>query len=182
MFYQVQKNKLILSVRVSPNAHRAGIEGIWNDTHLKIALTAPPVDGKANECLIEFLSDYFSIRKSAITIQSGQTGRQKRLLLTFETEAHISSALTRLQQDTLLIKQVKSCGDLPSSIIKQSRRTHTIFPIGSCFRTTLSPISISGSICLDINFIISTASAHIPPKSAGTIRHTPVIIPFNMAA
>jgi len=99
MFYQVQKNKLILSVRVSPNAHRSGIEGIWNDTHLKIALTAPPVDGKANECLIEFLSDHLSIRKSAITLQSGQTGRQKRLVLTFETETNAQNALLYLSRE-----------------------------------------------------------------------------------
>ena len=98
MFYQIQKNILILSVRVSPNARRSSVDGVWNGTHLKIALTAPPVDGKANEALIDFLSDYFSIRKSAITIQNGQTGRIKRLSLTFVTDAEVGNALSRLSE------------------------------------------------------------------------------------
>ena len=96
MFYQIQKNTLILSVRVSPNARRSGLEGIWNNTHLKIALTAPPVDGKANEALIDFLSDYFSIRKSAINIQSGQTGRQKVIRLTFMNNQDLEQAFQKL--------------------------------------------------------------------------------------
>ena len=87
-----QGNRLVLSVRVSPNAKRSGIEGVWNDTHLKIALSAPPVDGKANEALVDFLSDLCGLRKSAITLLSGQTGRIKKISLTFASEVDAQKA------------------------------------------------------------------------------------------
>ena len=94
-----QSNRLILSVRVSPNAKRSGVEGVWNGTHLKIALSAPPVDGKANEALIDFLADLCGIRKSAIDLLSGQTGRLKRLSLTFETEVKAQKVATRFSEE-----------------------------------------------------------------------------------
>jgi hypothetical protein len=43
----------------------------------KLAITAPPVDGKANQAVIEYLSDFFRIPKSSIAIVSGETGRNK---------------------------------------------------------------------------------------------------------
>ena len=96
-FVQQNKNQLILTVRVLPNARRSSFEGLWNDTHLKIALSAPPVDGKANEALIDFCADYFRLRKSAITLLSGQTGRIKRLSLTFPTEAAAHTAALKMK-------------------------------------------------------------------------------------
>jgi len=87
---------LTLAVRVCPNAHRAGVEGVWNGTHLKIALTAPPVDGKANEALIACLADLLSVRKSAITLLSGQTGRVKRLMIQFPDSATAAQAARHL--------------------------------------------------------------------------------------
>lgn len=81
-FYTVKPESLLLSVRVTPNARREGIEGLWNDTHLKIALTAPAVDGKANEALIAFLAPYLQVRKTDITLLSGQTARYKILKIT----------------------------------------------------------------------------------------------------
>ncbi|MBR5130140.1 MAG: YggU family protein [Alphaproteobacteria bacterium] len=71
----------LIKIRVSPNAKRNGFEGVWNDTHLKLALRAPAVDGKANEAVIDFLSDFFHIKKSQIEIVSGQTNRCKTLRL-----------------------------------------------------------------------------------------------------
>lgn len=70
---------VILAVRVLPGARRAGIEGLWNGTHLKIALHAPASEGRANEALIDFLADYCHVRKSAITILSGHAARTKRV-------------------------------------------------------------------------------------------------------
>lgn len=76
-FYTLTSDGLILAVRVTPNARRTGVEGIWNETHLKIALNAPAVDGQANEALIYFLKEKFGLRKSDIEITSGQTARYK---------------------------------------------------------------------------------------------------------
>ena len=94
-FYSQDKNKLILTVRVSPNARRSGFDGLWNEA-IKVALFAPPVDGKANEALIQFLSDYFNLRKSAITILSGAAARMKRVSLTFQSEADTAAAIDKI--------------------------------------------------------------------------------------
>lgn len=52
-----------------------------NDEYIKIRITAPPVDGKANKHLIAFLAKTFKVAKSNITLLSGETGRNKRLLI-----------------------------------------------------------------------------------------------------
>ena len=63
-------------VKVQPRARKDAITGIVGDA-LKIALTAPPVEGKANQALIEFLAKVFEIPRSSITIASGETSRLK---------------------------------------------------------------------------------------------------------
>lgn len=85
----------LLKIRVSPNAKRGGFEGIWNDTHLKLALRAPAVDGKANQAVIDFLSDYFHIKKSQIEIVSGHINRCKVIRLNVMYSA-ISEQLVEL--------------------------------------------------------------------------------------
>ena len=59
----LKDNGLTLSVRVQPGAKRSSFDGVWNDTHIKIALQAPAVDGKANDALIDFLSENLKIKK-----------------------------------------------------------------------------------------------------------------------
>ncbi|MBQ7413644.1 MAG: DUF167 domain-containing protein [Alphaproteobacteria bacterium] len=98
MYMTRVQNKLTLAIRVLPNARRSGVEGLWNGSHLKIALSAPPVDGKANEALINFLSDFFDLRKSAITLLTGQTGRIKTISLLFSTSELAESAGQKLEQ------------------------------------------------------------------------------------
>ena len=73
-----------LSVRVTPGAKRNAIDGLWNGTHLKVALQAPAVDGKANEALIEFLSEMLDVKKKNIFIVTGQTSRCKVILIQTE--------------------------------------------------------------------------------------------------
>ena len=79
--YEIRETYTLIKIRVSPNAKRSGFEGLWNDTHLKLALRAPAVDGKANEAVIDFLSDFFHVKKSQIQIISGQTNRCKIIRL-----------------------------------------------------------------------------------------------------
>lgn len=78
-YIQPTSDGVILAVRVQPGAKRNAVDGIWHGTHVKIALNAPAVDGKANDALIDFLSNLWGVRKSAITILSGYTARTKRL-------------------------------------------------------------------------------------------------------
>lgn len=66
-----------LAIRVTPRASRNEIVEILPDHTIKIRLTAPPVDGKANEALIDFLADVLGVAKSRIDIVAGQTGRDK---------------------------------------------------------------------------------------------------------
>ncbi len=70
--------ELKLKLKISPNASKCEI--IKTETEIKIKLTAQPIEGKANKCLIEFLSKTFKIPKSNIEILKGETGREKTLL------------------------------------------------------------------------------------------------------
>ncbi len=64
------------ALRVQPRASRNAIAGVMGDA-IKLVITAPPVDGKANQAVIEYLSDLFRVSKSSIVIVSGETGRNK---------------------------------------------------------------------------------------------------------
>ena len=67
-----------LAVRVQPGAKRTAIIGVFGDgAQLKIALQAPPVEGRANEALIEFLAQLAGVPKSSVTILSGHSSRSK---------------------------------------------------------------------------------------------------------
>ena len=65
-------------VRVSPRASRAAIQG-EHDGAIKIALTAPPVDGEANAALIAFVAKALGVAKRDVVIVRGETSRSKRL-------------------------------------------------------------------------------------------------------
>jgi uncharacterized protein (TIGR00251 family) len=64
------------AVRVHPRAKKNGITGELGDA-LKVSLTAPPIDGKANQACIEFFAKLLEVPRSSVTIASGQTSRQK---------------------------------------------------------------------------------------------------------
>jgi len=68
---------IALPVRVIPRASRNEIVEILSDHTVKIRLQAPPVEGKANEELIKFLSKILDIPKSKFEIVAGKTGRDK---------------------------------------------------------------------------------------------------------
>jgi uncharacterized protein (TIGR00251 family) len=69
------------AVKVHPRAHKNAITGTIGDA-LKLALTAPPVEGKANQAVIEFFADFFEIPRSSVTIASGETSRNKVVRVT----------------------------------------------------------------------------------------------------
>jgi len=64
------------AVKVHPRAKKNAITGEVGDA-LKLALTAPPVDGKANDACIEFLAKLLKVPRSSVTIAAGQTSRNK---------------------------------------------------------------------------------------------------------
>ena len=73
------KTGAAITVRVTPRMAKNEISEILNDGTVKIRLTAPPVDGKANQALIEFLANILEVRPSSIEIVAGQTGKDKLL-------------------------------------------------------------------------------------------------------
>ncbi len=70
-----------ISVRITPRMSKNEISEILEDGTIKIRLTAPPVDGKANQALIEFLSKILQVPASSIDIFAGQTGRNKLITI-----------------------------------------------------------------------------------------------------
>jgi uncharacterized protein len=63
-------------VHVHPRAKKTAITGELGDA-LKVSLTAPPIDGHANEACIEFFAKLLKVPRSSVTIASGQNSRNK---------------------------------------------------------------------------------------------------------
>jgi uncharacterized protein len=68
----------VIQVKVKPNARTSALTQAGDGTWLA-QLTAPPVDGKANEELVALVARHFKCRKSAVSIKSGASARTKRL-------------------------------------------------------------------------------------------------------
>ncbi|MBY4676417.1 DUF167 family protein [Marinobacterium arenosum] len=77
-FYQWQGDDLLLSLHLQPKASKDEICGLHGDS-VKIRISAPPIEGRANAHLIKFLAKQFGVAKSAVTIVGGELGRQKRV-------------------------------------------------------------------------------------------------------
>jgi uncharacterized protein len=78
------KDGVTLAVRAQPGAKKTAIVGVYGEgdsAQLKIAVQAPPVEGRANEALIAFLAAVFDLSKSRVEIVSGELGRAKVFLL-----------------------------------------------------------------------------------------------------
>jgi uncharacterized protein (TIGR00251 family) len=71
-------NDLLLKLYIQPKASRDSIVGVHGE-ELKIAITAPPVDGKANAHLTKFLAKQFKVSKGLIAIEKGELGRHKQI-------------------------------------------------------------------------------------------------------
>lgn len=85
-------NHCILHLRVQPGAKRTAVSGVFGD-QLKIAVQAPPVDGKANEALLRWLAKTLGLNKREVTLTSGQTSRDKRVKIQGIDAARIRAAL-----------------------------------------------------------------------------------------
>ncbi|MEK7833575.1 MAG: DUF167 domain-containing protein [Acidobacteriota bacterium] len=75
-----KNNGVSFVIRVQPRASRSDIAGELEGA-LKIRLAAPPVDGEANEELVRFLSKLFGVTRAQIVIRSGQTSRNKLIVI-----------------------------------------------------------------------------------------------------
>lgn len=71
-------NGLTLKLYIQPKASRDQIVGLHGD-ELKVAITAPPVDGQANTHLVKFIAKQFRVAKSQVIIEKGELGRHKQI-------------------------------------------------------------------------------------------------------
>src|SRR4051794_13778279 len=86
---------VLLPVRAQPNARRAGVVGEQNGA-LKVAVTAPPEDGRANAALAEVLREALGLKRSQLELTSGQTSRDKRFLIRSVSREELTARLARL--------------------------------------------------------------------------------------
>ena len=91
-FAQDTPDGCTLLVRIHPGARRDAVTGM-HDGALKISLTTPPVEGRANEALIAFLAEALSLPKARIALVAGMTSRSKVLRITGKSAAEVRAAL-----------------------------------------------------------------------------------------
>jgi hypothetical protein len=87
-----------LAVRAQPGAKKTAITGTYGEgktAQLKIAVQAPPLEGRANQALIVFLAETFSIPRSAVELISGELSRSKVFLLRGVTLAQAEAVLAK---------------------------------------------------------------------------------------
>ena len=89
---------ILLRLHVQPRAAQFQIAGLQGEA-VKLRLSAPPVDGKANKAVLAFLAELFSLPKSALSLKSGQQSRQKTVLVTGASEAAIRERLAAYLQE-----------------------------------------------------------------------------------
>lgn len=77
--YKETDNGIILTFKITPNSSKN--EFLKCGDGIKIKITAPPVDGKANKFLTEFLSKTFKVPKTSIKLVRGETSKEKTILI-----------------------------------------------------------------------------------------------------
>lgn len=90
-WYQITRDGVAIHVHAQPGASRTEVVGLHGDC-VKLRLASPPVDGKANACLIEFLARRLGVKRSQVTISRGLNSRRKTVFV----------AAAGLQPDALL--------------------------------------------------------------------------------
>lgn len=91
-FRTAADGSILLKLRVHPGAKRSAVNGTFADA-LKIELQAPPVDGKANAALLKFLAEQLDLPKTAVSLKSGESSRDKVIKITGITPEQIISNL-----------------------------------------------------------------------------------------
>jgi uncharacterized protein (TIGR00251 family) len=89
---QQRKGTVTFVVRVIPRASRDAIEGEYQGA-LKVRLTAPPVDDRANGALIRLLAERLNVPRSAVRIVAGGKSRTKRVEITGPHRAQVIEML-----------------------------------------------------------------------------------------
>jgi hypothetical protein len=81
------------AVKVHPRAKKNGITGEVGDA-LKVSLTTPPIEGRANEACVEFFAKLLKVPRSSVTIASGQSSRNKVIRVAGVTGQYVRDRLS----------------------------------------------------------------------------------------
>ena len=90
---EIKNGQVLIHVRVQPKASRNDLI-VAEDGRIRVALTAPPVEGAANKALCVFLAHYFGIPRSAVTLVSGDKSREKTVSIAGTHETQIRMQLS----------------------------------------------------------------------------------------
>lgn len=89
---------MLLHTLLAPRASRNSVLGV-HDGKLKVAITAPPVDGKANEALCKYLAKLLGVPRSSVSIERGHTSREKWVALAGTSRAALTARLDEVMND-----------------------------------------------------------------------------------
>ena len=79
-WYKITEKGIVLTVKLTPNSSKNEILGYSNE-YIKIKVSAPPNENKANKKLVDFITEYFDTSKSNVSLISGDKSRLKKFLL-----------------------------------------------------------------------------------------------------
>lgn len=101
--WRLDRKDLILSIRLTPGSAAEGFRGSWQDAHgalwLRATVRSVPEKGKANTALIKLLAKELNMPPAAISLESGDTSRLKRVRIVGQSDA-IAAKLQTLTGDT----------------------------------------------------------------------------------
>jgi uncharacterized protein (TIGR00251 family) len=98
---RVVPDGVMLAVRAQPGAKKTAITGVYGEgssAQLKVAIHAPPVEGRANSTLIELLADTLGLARNKVQIVRGELSRSKLFLLHGVTVEEVQSKLSKWLQ------------------------------------------------------------------------------------
>jgi len=85
-----------ITVKVMPRAHKTEVAGLMADGTIKIRVAAPPVDGAANQALIEFLAQVLGLPRNQVDIIAGETTERKLISLVGISPEAVNAVFDRL--------------------------------------------------------------------------------------
>ena len=91
-YYTETADGVVINVKAQPRSSKSGIDGLAGDA-VKVRIRSAPVDGKANKELVETIADAFGLPKSRAEFRSGETSKQKRILLRGISAATVESII-----------------------------------------------------------------------------------------
>lgn len=84
LWFRIHNEIITLTLHVQPGAKRTEVVGLHGES-LKVKLAAPPVEGKANEALLRYLADFFSVPLRQVELKQGGQSRHKVIVITGST-------------------------------------------------------------------------------------------------